>query len=316
MNKIIKNFGKEQIWAYFLLILGSFLFAVGDVMFVNPYLLAPGGTYGLSNVLNTVWPWKISYYAICMDIPLLLIGTWILGPRFGVKTVVSTILIFFFTWMIETLWGYNPVIHEGILASEEGVHGLVQIPHSDLFFRPDYFLNTVVGGVIYGVAIGLIFKSGATSGGSDIISMILHKYTKISLGTLVMVVDSCITLTTLIAFKQIRLPIYSIILIVIESKIIDLIVDGIKSYKTAFIVTDKVEEVRSYILNDLKRGGTIFAGTGLYQGAERKMIYVTLERVDLVKLKSNLRRLDPASFVNVIESSEIMGLGFKALPEE
>ena len=282
MNKIIKNFGKEQIWAYFLLILGSFLFAVGDVMFVNPYLLAPGGTYGLSNVLNTVWPWKISYYAICMDIPLLLIGTWILGPRFGVKTVVSTILIFFFTWMIETLWGYNPVIHEGILASEEGVHGLVQIPHSDLFFRPDYFLNTVVGGVIYGVAIGLIFKSGATSGGSDIISMILHKYTKISLGTLVMVVDSCITLTTLIAFKQIRLPIYSIILIVIESKIIDLIVDGIKSYKTAFIVTDKVEEVRSYILNDLKRGGTIFAGTGLYQGAERKMIYVTLERVDLV----------------------------------
>lgn len=316
MNKIVKCFDKDQVWAYFLLVLGSFLFAVGDVMFVNPYLLAPGGTYGLSNVLNTVWPWKISYYAICMDIPLLLIGTWILGPRFGVKTVVSTILIFFFTWLLETTWGYNPVIHEGILNGSEGIYGLVQIPHSEQFFRPDYFLNTVVGGVIYGVAIGLIFKSGATSGGSDIISMILHKYTKISLGTLVLVVDSCITLTTLIAFKQIRLPIYSIILIVIESKIIDLIVDGLKSYKTAFIVTDKVSEVREYILHDLKRGGTIFAGTGLYQGVERQMIYVTLDRTDLVKLKSNLRRLDPASFVNVIESSEIMGLGFKALPEE
>ncbi|MBO7587476.1 MAG: YitT family protein [Bacteroidales bacterium] len=316
MDKQIKFSFKDQVWAYFLLILGSFLFAVGDVMFVNPYLLAPGGTYGLSNVLNTVWPWKISYYAICMDIPLLLIGTWVLGPRFGVKTVVSTILIFFFTWLLETTWGYNPIIHEGILNSSEGLHGLVQIPHSEQFFRPDYFLNTVVGGVIYGVAIGLIFKSGATSGGSDIISMILHKYTKISLGTLVLIVDSCITLTTLIAFKQIRLPIYSIILIAIESKIIDLIVDGLKSYKTAFIVTDKVDEVRDYIINDLKRGGTVFAGTGLYQGAERKMIYVTLDRADLVKLKSNLRLLDPASFVNVIESSEIMGLGFKALPEE
>ena len=316
MDKQIKFSFKDQVWAYFLLILGSFLFAVGDVMFVNPYLLAPGGTYGLSNVLNTVWPWKISYYAICMDIPLLLIGTWVLGPRFGVKTVVSTILIFFFTWLLETTWGYNPIIHEGILNSSEGLHGLVQIPHSEQFFRPDYFLNTVVGGVIYGVAIGLIFKSGATSGGSDIISMILHKYTKISLGTLVLIVDSCITLTTLIAFKQIRLPIYSIILIAIESKIIDLIVDGLKSYKTAFIVTDKVDEVRDYIINDLKRGGTVFAGMGLYQGAERKMIYVTLDRADLVKLKSNLRLLDPASFVNVIESSEIMGLGFKALPEE
>lgn len=307
---------KDQIIAYALLVVGSLLFAVGDVMFVNPYLMAPGGTYGLSNVLNTVWPWKISYYAICMDIPLLLIGTWILGPRFGVKTVISTILIFAFTWVLETLWGYNPVIHEGIVSAADAANNFVQIPHSDLYFIPDYFLNTLVGGAIYGVAIGLIFKSGATSGGSDIISMILHKYTKISLGTLVLIVDSCITLTTLIAFKQIRLPIYSILLIAIESKVIDLIVDGIKSYKTAFIVTDKIEEVRDFIINDMKRGGTTFAGTGLYQGAERKMIYVTLDRTDLVKLKANLRRLDPQAFVNVIESSEIMGLGFKSLPEE
>ena len=311
-----KNNIKNELIAYLLLVVGSLLFAVGDVMFVNPYLLAPGGTYGLSNVLNTVWPWKISYYAICMDIPLLLIGTWILGPKFGVKTVVSTILIFAFTWVLESTWGYNPVIHEGIVAEAVKANNYVQIPHSDLFFIPDYFLNTVVGGVIYGVAIGLIFKSGATSGGSDIISMIIHKYTKISLGTLVLIVDSCITLTTLIAFKQIRLPIYSIILIAIESKVIDLIVDGIKSYKTVFIVTEKIDEVRDFIINDMKRGGTTFAGTGLYQGAQRKMIYVTLDRSDLIKLKSNLRFLDPQAFVNVIESSEIMGLGFKALPEE
>lgn len=310
-----KNKVKEQIIAYLMLIAGSFLFAVGDVMFVNPYLLAPGGTYGLSNVLNTVWPWKISYYAICMDIPLLLVGTWILGPKFGFKTILSTILIFAFTWVMETFWGYNPVIHEGIMDTAN-MPTMVQIPHSEMFFIPDYFLNTVVAGIIYGIAIGLIFKSGATSGGSDIISMIIHKYTKISLGTLVLIVDSCITLTTLIAFKQIRLPIYSIILIAIESKVIDLIVDGIKSYKTVFIVTDKIDEVRDFILNDMKRGGTAFAGTGLYQGAQRKMIYVTLDRTDLIKLKSNLRFLDPNAFVNVIESSEIMGLGFKALPEE
>ncbi len=309
-----KNKLKDLVWPYFLLTLGSFLFAVGDVMFVNPYLLAPGGTYGLSNVFNTLWPWKISYYAICMDIPLLLVGTWILGPRFGIKTIISTILIFCFTWLVETVWGYNPVIHEGIFETAV-TSNCVQIPHSDLFFMPDYFLNTVVGGVIYGVAIGLIFKSGATSGGSDIISMILHKYTKISLGTLVLIVDSCITLTTLVAFKQIRLPIYSVILIAIEGKVIDLIVDGIKSYKTVFIVTDKTDEVRNFIINDLKRGGTVFTGTGMYQGSDRKMVYVTLGRTDLVKLKANLRRLDPSAFVNVIESSEIMGLGFKALPE-
>lgn len=297
---------KQQVVAYLYLVFGSLLFAVGDVMFVNPYLLAPGGTYGLANVLNTVWPWKISYYAICMDIPLLLIGTWILGPKFGAKTVISTILIFAFTWLLETFWGYQPVIHDGLL--NEPVKGLA--------FVPDYFLNTLVAGLVYGVAIGLVFKSGATSGGSDIISMILHKYTKVSLGTLVLIVDSCITLSSFIAFHQLRLPIYSILLIVIESKVIDLVVEGVKSYKTAFIVTDEIDAVRNFIIEDLDRSGTVFAGSGLYQGAERKMIYVTLNRADLVKLKANLRFLDPNAFVNVIESSEIMGNGFKALPTE
>jgi len=308
---------KTEFFAYILLIVGSFLFAAGDVMFVNPYRLAPGGTYGLSNVFNTLWPWKISLYAICMDIPLLLIGTWILGPKFGVKTIVSTLLIFGFTYLIESWWGYAPVIHDGIYPEKvDGLASLMEINNDGGWFVPDFFLNTVVAGLIYGVAIGLIFKSGATSGGSDIISMILHKYTKISLGTLVLIVDGCITLTTLVAFKDFRLPIYSIIVIFIESKMIDLVVDGVKSYRTVFIVTDKVEDVRDYVLNTLHRGGTCFAGTGLYNGVERKMIYVTLERTDLVKLKSNLRLLDPNAFVNVINSSEIMGLGFKALPEE
>ncbi len=311
-----KNF-KQEVFAYILLIVGSALFAVGDVMFVNPYLMAPGGTYGLSNVLNTLWPWKIAFYAICMDVPLLIIGTIILGPKFGVKTVVSTILIFLFTFLLESIWGYNPVIHDGAIVANpiEGL-SMVEIPNHGGWFVPDYFLNTVVAGLIYGVAIGLIFRSGATSGGSDIISMILHKYTKISLGTLVLIVDSCITLTTFIAFGDIRLPIYSIIIIFIESKVIDLVVDGIKSYKTALIVTDKLEEVKNYILHDMHRGGTCITGEGLYNGTERKMIYVTMERADFVKLRANLRNLDPSAFVNVIDSAEIMGKGFKELPTE
>ena len=254
---MIKIDPKRKLWqevmAYVLLTVGSLLFAIGDVMFVNPYLMAPGGTYGLSNVFNTLWPWKISLYAICMDIPLLLIGTWILGPKFGIKTIVSTALIFLFTFILESKWGYNPVIHDGaIMASVDPsmVKSMVEIPHHGGWFHPDYFLNTVVAGIIYGVAIGLIFRSGATSGGSDIISMILHKYTKISLGTLVMIVDGIITLSTLIAFGDIRLPIYSVIIIFIEGKVIDLVVDGMKTYKTMFIVTDEAEAVRDYIINE------------------------------------------------------------------
>lgn len=312
---------KEEIVAYLLVALGSLLFAVGDVMFVNPYNLAPGGVYGLANVFHALWGWKISVAGICMDIPLLIIGTIILGPRFGIKTIVSVILIPIFTYILEITWGYAPLIHDGLYDSNEGLLSYLTYTVGqgdaaiDKFFIPDFFLNTVVAGLIYGAAIGVIFRAGATSGGSDIISMIIHKYTKISLGVLVLIVDSCISLTTLI-IGDIRLPIYSVILIFIESKIIDIIVEGVTTYKTVFIITDKVDEVKSYILNDLERGGTCFPGIGLYQGQERKMIYVTLDRTDLVKLKANLRHLDPHAFVNVIESAEIMGLGFKALPEE
>ena len=308
---------KKEALAYFYLVLGSLLFALGDVLFVNPYLLAPGGTYGLSNVLNTVWPWKISLYALCMDIPLLIVGTLVLGPKFGFKTILSTFLIFGFTFLIETYIGYKPIIQNGIFENPELVNAeWLLVPHSEsIYFAPDYFLNTLVAGGIYGLAIGLIFKSGATSGGSDIISMILHKYTKISLGTLVMIVDSCITLTTLIAFGQLRLPIYSILVIFIEGKIIDLVVDGFNSYKTAFIVTDKAEQVRDLIVKDINRGGTCFFGKGLYKGVDRKMIYVTLTRPELVKLQSLLSEVDPEAFVNVVSSTDILGKGFKPLSE-
>ena len=278
---------KQQILAYAYLVLGSALFAIGDVMFVNPYHLAPGGVYGLANVFNALWGWKISVSGIAMDIPLLIIGTIILGPKFGIKTIISVILIPVFTYILESTWGYAPVIHGGsVVADTQSALYYIAKDGSQSWFMPDMVLNTIVSGLIYGVAIGVIFRAGATSGGSDIISMIIHKYTKISLGTLVMVVDSLISLTTLIAFEDIRLPIYSILLIYIEGKVIDLVVEGVKSYKTAFVVTDKIEEVRNFILKDLDRSGTVFTGSGLYQGAERKMIYVTLNRSDLVKLKA------------------------------
>jgi uncharacterized membrane-anchored protein YitT (DUF2179 family) len=305
---IIRNekiFSKQWFIAYTYIILGSLLFAIGDVMFVAPYKLAPGGVYGLANVFYSLWGWKISYWVTCMEIPLLIIGTWILGPKFGIKTLVSTFAILFFTWIIETTWGVRPLIHDGLIANPAV---------GELGFVPDYFLNTLVSGLIYGVSIGLIFKSGATSGGSDIISMILNKYTKISLGTLVLIVDSIISLSTLIAFGQLRLPIYSIILIAIESKIIDMFIDGIKSYKTIFIITNKQDEIRDAICNDLNRGGTCFKGTGLYQGAERNMIYTTVSRSEFVRLKEGIHQIDPEAFINVIDSSEIMGKGFKALP--
>ena len=257
-----------------------------------------------------------------MDIPLLIIGTLILGPRFGFKTILSTFVILGATWVIETYWGYAPILHNGILDASQVAampeymqNTMCSIGQGEqlVWFVPDYFMNTIVAGLIYGIAIGLIFKSGATSGGSDIISMIINKYTHLPLGTLVIIVDTTITLSTLVLGKGFRLPIYSILLIVIEGKVIDIVVDGLKSYKTVFIVTNKYDAVREVIISKMKRGGTHIHAKGLYQGLERDLVYVSLTRRELVTLRNLLSDADPDAFVSVSDSSEVMGRGFKAL---
>ena len=274
-------FNKKELISYLLVISGSIIFAFGNIKFATPYGLAPGGTYGLSNVLNAIVHWKVSYLAACMDIPLLIIGTLILGPRFGFKTILSTFVILGATWVIETYWGYAPILHNGILDASQVAampeymqNTMCSIGQGEqlVWFVPDYFMNTIVAGLIYGIAIGLIFKSGATSGGSDIISMIINKYTHLPLGTLVIIVDTTITLSTLVLGKGFRLPIYSILLIVIEGKVIDIVVDGLKSYKTVFIVTNKYDAVREVIISKMKRGGTHIHAKGLYQGLERDLV--------------------------------------------
>ena len=315
-------FNKKELISYLLVISGSIIFAFGNIKFATPYGLAPGGTYGLSNVLNAIVHWKVSYLAACMDIPLLIIGTLILGPRFGFKTILSTFVILGATWVIETYWGYAPILHNGILEASQVAampeylqNTMCSVGQGDqlVWFVPDYFMNTIVAGLIYGIAIGLIFKSGATSGGSDIISMIINKYTHLPLGTLVIIVDTTITLSTLVLGKGFRLPIYSILLIVIEGKVIDIVVDGLKSYKTVFIVTNKYDAVREVIISKMKRGGTHIHAKGLYQGLERDLVYVSLTRRELVTLRNLLSDADPDAFVSVSDSSEVMGRGFKAL---
>lgn len=332
---------KKELISWFLVILGSFLFAVGDIMFANPYNLAPGGTWGLSNVLNALNPWKISFYVICMDIPLLIFGTWILGPKFGVKTVAATIFNIVFAFMLETTWGYFPIIHQGIYTSIEAVPAgiqslLVQCDYNTsleafglvfaegvdktFWFMPDYLLNTIVAGLLYGIAIGLIFRAGATSGGSDIVSMVLHKYTKISLGTLVIIVDGIITFSTLLIgmlkgydsvhdfTASLRLPINSFIVVFIEGIMIDLVVDGFKRPKTYIITTKQAQKVANYIATEMGKNAEL--------GCAGDVVVCTMNHKDSTKLNIWLSKEDPESFVTVLESKETYGKGYKALPTE
>lgn len=317
---------KDFFITYLMLLGGCFAFALGAVLFAEPYGFAPGGTYGLSMVFHNLWGWRTEVSALSMDIPLLLLGIYFLGAKFGVKTVVCTFAIPAFMSLIHRFYGYLPLLEstevldqlKAILATTDistsaGMESFTQA------MRPllkEHLLSSVFGGIVYGVGIGLIFKSRATSGGSDIIAMILNKYTHISLGKLVIIVDCTITLTTVVAFGDWRLPMYSWIIVFIEGKVIDLVIEGAKVNRTLMIVSDKYEEIRHIIIDDLKRGGTVLKAKGMYKNEDRSIIYTIVTRREYSILLKKISLVDPNAFINTIDSNEIMGKGFKDLVSE
>jgi len=298
-----KLFSGEWFRVYSLILIGTFIMAAGFVLFINPYRIVPGGVYGIAIVIHYLtkgvfdfWPngIPIGMLGITMDIPLTLIGLRILGPRFGIKTVVGFFMTAIFMDLLTYLIGQDDPLQLG----------------------DQLLLASIFGGVLIGLGLGLVFRSRATSGGSDIIAMIINKYTGLPLGQLMIIVDSVIVLVGLAAFGDWKIPLYSWIVIFITGKVIDITLRGISYEKTMLIVTDRYDEIRHKIIVDLNRGGTVFVGKGMYQDSEKSLIYTNVTRREYQILKDYIRQTDPNAFVTVLDANEVLGKGFKPLDAE
>jgi uncharacterized membrane-anchored protein YitT (DUF2179 family) len=296
-----KIFSKKWFISYSLIVIGSIILAAGFVFFISPYKIVPGGVYGIAIVIHYltegVFSWApsglpIGLMGLIMNIPLTIIGIKILGPRFGVKTVVGFVLTSVFMDLITYLYGEAPLV------------------------AYDALLSSIFGGVLVGLGLGLIFKSKATSGGSDIVAMIIAKYTKLPLGQLMIYVDSAIVLIGLLVFADWKIPLYSWIVIYITGKTIDIVLQGMSVDKTLFIISDKFEEIRNRIINDLNRGGTYIPGKGMYNGSDKTIIFTVVNRREMAVLQEYIHEIDPTAFLTVLEANEILGEGFKSLKEK
>lgn len=296
-----KIFSKKWFISYGLIVVGALILAAGFVFFISPYKIVPGGVYGIAIVVHYLtagmFSWAptglpIGMVGLLLDIPLTIIGIRILGPRFGIKTVIGFTLTPVFMETITYLYGEAPLV------------------------QGDALLSSIFGGVTVGLGLGLIFKSKATSGGSDIVAMILAKYTKLPLGQLMIYVDSAIVLIGLVAFADWKIPLYSWIVIYITGKTIDVVLQGLSVDKTLFIVSDKFPEIRDRIINDLQRGGTYIPGKGMYNGAEKTIIFTVVNRREMALLQEYIHEIDPTAFLTVLEANEILGEGFKSLKEK
>ena len=284
-----KLFSKEWFMAYSMIVLGTFIMAVGYVLFISPYKFAPGGVYGIAIVLHHLFEFPIGISGILMDIPLTLLGFWILGPRFGLKTIAGMLLLSGWISLIEFHYGY------------------------EAFVQGQPLLSALYGGVLVGIGLGLVFKSKATSGGSDIIAMIISKYTQLPIGQLLIIVDSTIVLLSWIAFKDPMIPLISWIIIFITGKVVDIMVEGIGYDKTLLIISEKHQEIRDKIINDLNRGGTFIPGKGMFAGKDKTIIFTVLNRREMIILKSFISKIDPDAFVIVTNANEVLGDGFTSL---
>jgi uncharacterized membrane-anchored protein YitT (DUF2179 family) len=294
-----KLFSKEWFKAYALILVGAFILAAGFVLFIDPHRIAPGGVYGIGIIVHYLtqglFSWApnglpIGTVGLLLNIPLTIIGIRVLGPMFGIKTVVGFVLSSVFIDVLHLWLGFNPLVD-------------------------DMLLSSIFGGVLIGFGLGLIFKSKATSGGSDIIAMIIAMYTRLPLGQLMIYVDSTIVLLALVAFQDWKIPLYSWVVIYVTGKVIDMTIQGVSYDKALFIITDRYEDVKNKIIHDIERGGTIINVQGMYTGHDKKMIFTNVSRREVYMLKDYIHQIDPNAFITVIDANEILGNGFKPLSE-
>lgn len=300
--KSIKN--KLNFKEYLSIIAGTFIMAVAIVIFIAPLKLAPGGVYGIAIILHHLFNFPIGISGIAMDIPLLILGTLILGPKFGFKTIIGIISLSGFITLLELMYGYDPLISLVVNGN------IIPDPAANLIIA-------LFGGLLTGLGLGLVFKARATSGGTDIVAMAFKKYFKhIPLGTMIIMVDSVIVIAALAIFRDWSIPLYSWVVIYVTGYTVDTVISGFARRKAVLIISDEYDEIKKFIINELGRGGTYLHGEGMYNAAEKKIIFTTMSSKELPSLLFHIHETDPKAFVSILDATDVFGEGFNSLREK
>jgi uncharacterized membrane-anchored protein YitT (DUF2179 family) len=267
------------------LTIGVFLLAIGLAFFLEPNAIAPGGVTGFAIVLKQITGIPVYITNLAVNIPLLIIALMTLGKSFGWKTLYSTAVLSFF---------------------------LKVIPLQAV--TPDYLLASIFGGLVAGIGLGMVFRFGGTTGGSDLIGALFNKsFPSIGISTFMMSIDGLVVIFAGIAAKNLDASLYSIISLFVTAKVIDLILEGIGYSKGFLIITEKPKEISERIIADLERGVTLFKGTGMYTKEEKDILLCVVSRPQFMKIKSIVNDIDKDAFIMVAEMSEVLGEGFEEI---
>ena len=281
---------RRQLVKYFLIVLGSVIYAIGFQAFMFPNRIVSGGISGVSMILNHFTHWPVGMMVIAMNIPLFLVAwrhfglDYLIGSLVG--TAVSSICVDLFA-------------STGIVATA------------------DPMLGSIIGGVIKGAGMGIIYYVGASTGGIDIVAkMLREKYQQINFGTMVLILDIVIVVVYALVLDQTQSAMYSLIGMYVVSKVVDLALYGIDNSSLCYIVSEKSEALTQEILSGhVHRGVTILEGEGAYSHQRKNVILCVIKRTQMGEMRRLVRRVDEHAFFIVTDAKNVFGTGFENISE-
>ena len=273
---------------YLLIIIGTALMAFAIASVLEPASLVTGGFSGIAIIVKQYTDHLIpggvplSVTNLVLNIPVFLIAIRLKGLRYLIHTLFATVMLSFWLSVL-------PVVP---LAGD------------------DLLLASLYGGILMGAGIGLVFVTGATTGGTDLIAALVQHFLRhYSISNILWVIDTAVVLVGVYLYG-IQITLYAIIAIYLTSKISDGIIDGLKFSKAAFIITEKPEALAALVMEELGRGVTGISATGMYSGDSKNMLLCVVSKKEIVRLKELAKSCDPNAFVIVTDVREVLGEGF------
>lgn len=288
MESIKVLFTKEKLKTFAILNAGVLFLSLGIYFFKFPNNFATGGVSGISIILSSIFPELSSATLMSvLNILLLIVGLIVLGKEFGSLTAYCSIMFSLETWLFEQLY-----------------------PMSEPFTAQP-LLELVFAMTLPAIGSALLFNSGASSGGTDVIAMILKKYSSLDIGKSLLICDGIIALSTFYFFG-VETGLFSILGLFLKAFVVDFVIESVNLCKYFSIVTTESEKISQFIIKELKHGATITDGVGAYTKKEKKVIITACNRSQAVKLRKYAYSVDPKAFIFITNTSEIIGKGFRS----
>lgn len=280
---------RRRVTDYIEITIASLLYSVAVSLFLDPNALAPGGVTGIAIILNRITGLETGTLVLCINIPIIAVGTWKFGLRFILSTMYCTALT---SGLINLLAPFGAV-------------------------TTDLFLAAVAGGALMAVGIGLVFKAGATTGGTDIIIKLLRlRFPYLKTGVLFLITDALIVAASAFVFKNVDVALYAGLVVFINSVLLDVVLYGRDGAKLIFIISDRHEAITKRLLEELDIGVTYISGSGAYSGKEKNVIMCVMKKQISHRAETIVREEDPKAFMIITSATEIFGEGYKSIYSE